>query len=77
VKITQSGQPDDEESFIRLRPVEFFDNVDESDGLKLKETHFNSRSGCIGAMPLCCCEAKRPNLKLKSWPKKQLLGYLP
>jgi hypothetical protein len=37
---------------------------------------FNCRSGCMGALHLCCYEAKRPNLKLKTQPK-QLLGSLP
>jgi hypothetical protein len=37
---------------------------------------FNSRSGCMCAMHLCCYEAKRPNLKLKTLPR-QLLGSLP
>ncbi len=37
---------------------------------------FNSKSGCTCAMHLCCYEAKRPNLKLKTRPKR-LLGYLP
>ncbi len=36
---------------------------------------FNSRSGRMRAMHLCCFEAKGPNLKLKTWPK-QLLGSL-
>ncbi len=36
---------------------------------------FNSRSGCMCAMHLCCYEAKRPNLKLQTCPK-QLLGSL-
>ena len=36
---------------------------------------FNSRSGCMCALHLCCSEAKRPNLKLKTRPK-QLLSYL-
>ncbi len=37
---------------------------------------FNSRSGCICTMQLCCYEAKRLNLKLKTWHNKYL-GYLP
>ncbi len=37
---------------------------------------FNSRSGCINAMHLCCYEAKQPKVKLKTRPK-QLLGSLP
>jgi hypothetical protein len=37
---------------------------------------FNSRSGCLCAMQLCCFGTKLPNLMLKTWPK-QLLGYLP
>ncbi len=36
---------------------------------------FDSRSGCMSAMHLCCYEVKRPNLKLKTWPE-QLLGFL-
>ena len=37
---------------------------------------FNSRSGCMYAMQLWCCESGRPNLKLKTQPK-QLLCSLP
>jgi len=37
---------------------------------------FNSRSGCMCAMHLCCFEAKWPSLKLKTRPK-QLFGSLP
>jgi hypothetical protein len=37
---------------------------------------FNSRSGCMRAMSLCCYVAKRHNFKLKTWPN-QLLGFLP
>jgi hypothetical protein len=37
---------------------------------------FNSRSGCMYVMNLCCYEAKQPNLNLKTQPK-QLLGYCP
>jgi hypothetical protein len=37
---------------------------------------FNSRSGCMCAMHLCCYEAKQPILKLKT-RSKQLLGSLP
>jgi hypothetical protein len=37
---------------------------------------FNSRSGCMCAMPFRCYEAKQPNLKLKTQPE-QLLGSLP
>jgi hypothetical protein len=37
---------------------------------------FNSRSGCMCAMHLCCYEVKQPNLMLQPRPK-QLLGYLP
>jgi hypothetical protein len=36
---------------------------------------FNTRSGCVCDMHLCCYEVKLPNLELKTWPK-QLLGYL-
>ncbi len=36
---------------------------------------FNSRSGCTHTMYFNPCKAKRPNLKLKTWPK-QLLGCL-
>jgi hypothetical protein len=37
---------------------------------------FNSGSGLMCDVHLCCFEAKWPNLKLKTQPK-QLLGYLP
>ncbi len=37
---------------------------------------FNPRSGCMYAMCLCSCEAKRPNLELKMW-HKQLLDFIP
>ncbi len=37
---------------------------------------FNSKSGCMYPMHLCCCEAKLPSLKLKTWPN-HLVGYLP
>ncbi len=37
---------------------------------------FNTRSGCMCVMHLCCYEAKQPNLKLKTH-LKQLLGSLP
>jgi hypothetical protein len=37
---------------------------------------FNSRSGYMCAMCLCCCEANWSNLKLKTWGKL-LLGSLP
>jgi hypothetical protein len=36
---------------------------------------FNSRSGCLYAIHLCCYKAKRPNLKLKTLPI-QLNGFL-
>jgi hypothetical protein len=37
---------------------------------------FNSRRGSMCAMRLCCCEGKRPNLKLNTRPEL-LLGSLP
>jgi hypothetical protein len=37
---------------------------------------FNFRSDCISAMHLFCCEAKQPNLKMKTLPK-QLLDSIP
>ncbi len=36
---------------------------------------FNSRSGCVRFMRICCSEIKLSNLELKTWPK-QLLGSL-
>jgi hypothetical protein len=37
---------------------------------------FNSRRGSMCAIRLCCCEGKRPSLKLKTRPEL-LLGSLP
>jgi hypothetical protein len=37
---------------------------------------FNSKRSCMRGMHFCCCEAKQPNLNLKT-KLKQLLGSLP
>jgi hypothetical protein len=37
---------------------------------------FNSRSGCLSALHLFCCEAKQPNLKMMAQPR-QHMGSLP
>ncbi len=37
---------------------------------------FNNESGCVYLVNLCCFEAKRPNLKLKTCPE-HFLGSLP
>ena len=41
-----------------------------------KDETFNSRSGCMHAMPLKCSATKLSNLDLKIKPK-QLIGPLP
>ncbi len=54
--------------------------IENTNRLQLRERNssqvFNSRRGSMCAIRLCCCEGKRPSLKLNTRPEL-LLGSLP